>query len=272
MGQMLAACCPGFKPGRRLLVMNDEAHHCYLPRAKGRDTEEDNSATENERAAVWFSGLRAMARRWQVRAVYDLSATPYYLAGSGWPAYSYFPWIVSDFSLIEAIEAGLVKIPFLPVDDTAQDIEEPMLRNLYEHCKERLAHAKASAPSASKTAPQARCHGPRRKRPRPAAAAPAARHCCCKARWHSSTTTTEPTSVASVSRASAAATCSAARRCSSWCAATPPSAKRSYKHIAGYETTDDDGEPYAVPGVLPLFSAISTPITRAPRQQARPRC
>jgi type III restriction enzyme len=138
---MLKRVLGAFKPGRRLLVLNDEAHHCYLPRAKGRDTEEEASATENERAALWFSGLRAAARRWLVRSVYDLSATPYYLSGSGWPAYSYFPWVVTDFGLIEAIEAGLVKIPFLPVDDSAQSIEEPVLRNLYEHCKEQLSPA-----------------------------------------------------------------------------------------------------------------------------------
>ena len=135
---MLKRVLGSFKPGRRLLVINDEAHHCYLPRVKGRDTEEENSATENERAAVWFSGIRAVAQRWQVRTVVDLSATPYYLTGSGWPAYSHFPWVVSDFGLIEAIEAGLVKIPFLPVDDSSQAIEEPVLRNLYEHCKADL--------------------------------------------------------------------------------------------------------------------------------------
>lgn len=138
MAQVLKRVLGPFKPGRRLVVLNDEAHHCYLPRIKGRDTEEEASATENERAAVWFSGLRAIAGRWRLASVYDLSATPYYLAGSGWPAYSYFPWVVSDFGLIEAIEAGLVKIPFLPVDDTSQELDEPKLRNLYEHCKEGL--------------------------------------------------------------------------------------------------------------------------------------
>ena len=127
-----------FKPGRRLLVINDEAHHCYLPRAKGKDTEFDNSETENERAAVWFSGIRAVAQRFKLRAVYDLSATPYYLSGSGYPAYSLFPWTVSDFGLIEAIESGLVKIPFLPVDDSSHAIDEPILKNLYENCKGEL--------------------------------------------------------------------------------------------------------------------------------------
>jgi type III restriction enzyme len=65
-----------FKPGRRLLVINDEAHHCYLPRAKGIHSDEENSVTENQRAAVWFTGLREIASRFQVRTVYDLSATP----------------------------------------------------------------------------------------------------------------------------------------------------------------------------------------------------
>lgn len=127
-----------FKAGRRLLVLNDEAHHCYLPREKGRNTEEEASATENERAAVWFSGLTEISRRFQVRAVYDLSATPYYLSGSGWPAYSLFPWTVTDFGLIEAIESGLVKIPFLPEEDTSQQLETPVLRDLYAACKEGL--------------------------------------------------------------------------------------------------------------------------------------
>jgi type III restriction enzyme len=136
--QMLRRVLGSFKAGRRLLVINDEAHHCYLPRARGRDTELDNSETENERAAVWFSGLRACTRRFQVRVVYDLSATPYYLSGSGFPAYSLFPWVVSDFGLIEAIEAGLVKIPFLPIDDSSQAIDEPVLKNLYENCKAEL--------------------------------------------------------------------------------------------------------------------------------------
>lgn len=140
--QVLRRVLGSFKPGRRLLVVNDEAHHCYLPRARGKLSatinELDNSETENERAAVWFSGLRALAQRFRLRAVYDLSATPYYLSGSGYPAYSLFPWTVSDFGLIEAIEAGLVKIPFLPVDDSSHAIDEPVLKNLYEHCKAEL--------------------------------------------------------------------------------------------------------------------------------------
>ena len=40
--------------------------------------------------------------------------------------------------MIEAIESGLVKIPFLPESDNTQELTMPVLRNLYEHVKEEL--------------------------------------------------------------------------------------------------------------------------------------
>lgn len=126
-----------FKPNTRLLILNDEAHHCYLPRSKGKTTDNEES-DENVKAAVWFTGLKEIGKRYKVQYVYDLSATPYYLQGSGYPPYSLFPWVVSDFGLIEAIESGLVKIPFLPETDDSQQIDLPVLRNLYEHVKDEL--------------------------------------------------------------------------------------------------------------------------------------
>lgn len=127
-----------FKTGSRLLVINDEAHHCYLPKEKGKNTEDENAEDENERAAVWFNGLREMSIRFQLKNVYDLSATPYYLNGSGYTAYALFPWVVTDFGLIEAIESGLVKIPFLPESDNTHELTMPMLRNLYDHVRSEL--------------------------------------------------------------------------------------------------------------------------------------
>ena len=102
--QVIKRLLKNFKPGGRLLFINDEAHHCYLPLEKGKNTEGENTADENERAAVWFSGLREVAKRFQLRNVYDLSATPYFLNGSGYTPYTLFPWIVSDFGLTDAIE------------------------------------------------------------------------------------------------------------------------------------------------------------------------
>jgi type III restriction enzyme len=112
---------------RNIIVMNDEAHHCYrrrvgdgaeLPALTGEDKRE--AAQRDEEARIWLSGLEAVAAKTGIRAVYDLSATPFYLRGSGWPEGTLFQWVVSDFSLIDAIEAGLVKIPRVPVDDNAE--------------------------------------------------------------------------------------------------------------------------------------------------------
>ncbi len=130
-----------FRSGSRLLVLNDEAHHCYLPREDKRKAEGEDAKEENQRAAVWFSGLRQITKRFKVRSIYDLSATPYFLTGSGYEPYSLFPWVVSDFGLTEAIEAGLVKIPFLPTWDDTQELKMPVLRNLYDHIKDELPKA-----------------------------------------------------------------------------------------------------------------------------------
>lgn len=129
--------------GKRILVINDEAHHCYLPKlTTGRavnDEETQEGKEENEKAMVWYEGLRQMKLTgYKIQHVYDLSATPYYLKGSGYPEYSIFPWVVSDFGLVDAIESGLVKIPFLPTFDDTQDLDEPKLRNIYEHIRKEL--------------------------------------------------------------------------------------------------------------------------------------
>ncbi|MCA0387655.1 MAG: DEAD/DEAH box helicase family protein [Bacteroidetes bacterium] len=125
------------KSKNRLLVINDEAHHCYFPKSK-KKTEDNEEVNENVRAAVWFTGIKEISKRFTLQGVYDLSATPYYLRGSGYRDYSLFGWVVTDFGLIDAIEAGLVKIPFLPVSDNSQELEESKLRNIYEHVRDEL--------------------------------------------------------------------------------------------------------------------------------------
>ncbi|MEO6788516.1 MAG: DEAD/DEAH box helicase family protein, partial [Chthoniobacteraceae bacterium] len=141
ISHVLRRILSNFKKGSRLLVINDEAHHCYLPKQDDRTAEGEDAKKENERAAVWFTGLREITQRFEVRSIYDLSATPYYLTGSGHDPYTLFEWVVSDFGLIEAIESGLVKIPYLPVSDDTQAIEMPVLKNLYQHVKKELPKA-----------------------------------------------------------------------------------------------------------------------------------
>ncbi|MCC8176260.1 MAG: DEAD/DEAH box helicase family protein [Bacteroidales bacterium] len=128
--------------GKRIVVINDEAHHCYLPKAsekKAKTDEEQEGQEENSKAMVWYEGIRQMkALGYKVQEVYDLSATPYYLQGSGYPPYSLFPWVVTDFGLVDAIESGLVKIPFMPSIDTSHQLSEPVLRNIYQHIYKEL--------------------------------------------------------------------------------------------------------------------------------------
>lgn len=136
--QVIKRVMSNLKPGRRLLVLNDEAHHCYKPKSTTKANADFEEHDENERAAVWFTGIAELGRRYKLTSVYDLSATPYYLKGSGYDPYTIYGWVVSDFGLIEAIESGLVKIPFLPISDDTQELTEPVLKNLYEHARTGL--------------------------------------------------------------------------------------------------------------------------------------
>src|SRR4029077_10042991 len=117
----------GGRKGRSsaILVMNDEAHHAYR-RGSERDDEyvlDEETAEANAReATVWIEGLDRInkvlgGRGNGVRLCVDLSATPFYIQGSDNEVGKPFPWVVSDFSLLEAIEAGLVKVPQLPTED-----------------------------------------------------------------------------------------------------------------------------------------------------------
>ena len=104
-----------------ILVLNDEAHHCYQDKLleAGTDEADREDLERNRDARVWFRGLQDLRRRTTIKTVYDLSATPYYLKGSGYNEGFIFPWVVSDFSLMDAIESGIVKVPRIPIDDDA---------------------------------------------------------------------------------------------------------------------------------------------------------
>ena len=122
-----------------IVVLNDEAHHCYQDKPLAASERADAEAKErNEGARVWFRGLKAVHARVGAKAIYDLSATPYYLGGSGYAAGHIFPWTVSDFSLMDAIESGIVKIPRVPVDDDVADAEYASYLHLWEHVTDEL--------------------------------------------------------------------------------------------------------------------------------------
>lgn len=125
-GQMLQRVCKHLLGRRDVIVINDEAHHRYRERQgadeERLDTDAKQEAKRNAEAArLWISGIEALNRLVGVKTVYDLSATPFFLRGSGYPEGTLFPWVVSDFSLMDAIEAGVVKVP-RPVSDNQVNI------------------------------------------------------------------------------------------------------------------------------------------------------
>jgi type III restriction enzyme len=106
---------------RNILVLNDEAHHAYRVRREEPDEGEDEDDELEEfyrEATVWVDGLDKIGKLRGINFCVDFSATPYFLGRVGPDANRPFPWVVSDFGLIDAIESGLVKIPQLAVRDT----------------------------------------------------------------------------------------------------------------------------------------------------------
>jgi type III restriction enzyme len=142
-----------------ILVLNDEGHHCWRPKVGAvtevvGETREEKKAfeREEEEARVWLDGLDRInnagllgERTPCVLAAIDLSATPFYLDGSGHGDGVPFPWLVSDFGLVDAIESGIVKVPRLPVlqeggeqhrDDAGRP--DPKYFRLWHHINQNL--------------------------------------------------------------------------------------------------------------------------------------
>ena len=137
------AVCRELGGKKNIVIINDEAHHCYRHKPDGEEvklTGDDRKEAEiREKAArVWISGLEAVKNKIGVKAIYDLSATPFFLRGSGYDEGTLFPWVVSDFSLIDAIESGIVKVPRVPVADDSMTGEQPTYRDIWVRIREHL--------------------------------------------------------------------------------------------------------------------------------------
>ena len=114
---------------RTSLVMNDEAHHAYrIKREQAADEagtlfeeefeDEEEAGDFVKEATVWIDRLDRIQKLRGINLCVDLSATPYFLGRVSQDTNRPFPWVVSDFGLIDAIESGLVKIPQFAVRDT----------------------------------------------------------------------------------------------------------------------------------------------------------
>ena len=141
--QMVRRVCRELGNKKNLIVINDEAHHCYRRKPEAEDEvligdDRVEAKKREEEARVWISGIEAIQAKIGVKSIYDLSATPFFLRGSGYSEGTLFPWVVSDFSLIDAIEAGIVKVPRVPVADDSMTGEQPTYRDLWLRIREEL--------------------------------------------------------------------------------------------------------------------------------------
>jgi len=133
---------------QNILVVNDEAHHAYRPAPLPEDVKAQLSAdeiAEREEATVWVSGLDRIAATRGINFCADFSATPFYIKGSGYEEGAPFPWIISDFGLVDAIESGIVKIPRVPVDDNTGAVIPKYFR-LWEAINQSLPASERQTP------------------------------------------------------------------------------------------------------------------------------
>jgi type III restriction enzyme len=145
-GQMIQRVMPELMGLKNIVVLNDEAHHCYREKPQNEELDElkgeekDEAKKNNEAARLWISGLEAVKRKLGLKTVFDLSATPFFLRGSGYAEGTLFHWTVSDFSLMDAIECGIVKLPRVPVAQNAPG-DTLVFRNLWEHIGKKMPKA-----------------------------------------------------------------------------------------------------------------------------------
>jgi len=143
---------PDLRGKNNILVINDEAHHAYRPRQKEQEgkgqarfttagtLEQEEIEEEYEEATVWINALDRINVAQNINFCIDMSATPFYIKGSGYQEGLPHPWIVSDFGLVDAIESGIVKIPRVPVDSNSGRYI-PEYFELWKWINERLPYA-----------------------------------------------------------------------------------------------------------------------------------
>ncbi|MBK6291701.1 MAG: DEAD/DEAH box helicase family protein [Ignavibacteria bacterium] len=119
-----------------IIVINDEAHHAY--RFAQDDKSMKKAASEAgidvEESTKWIEGLDRIHGQLRINRCFDLTATPFVPSGKKAQDQALFSWIVSDFGLNDAIEAGLVKTPRVVVrDGVIPDTKtlKPKLYHLY---------------------------------------------------------------------------------------------------------------------------------------------
>ena len=119
---------------QNIMIINDEAHHAW--RVKPEDKASTREQKEDmKEATIWVQGLDKIHNAARILTCYDFSATPFVQGRGKNNTEKLFEWIVSDFSLSDGIESGLVKTPRVAVRDNTPDmlkkIEKSKLFHIY---------------------------------------------------------------------------------------------------------------------------------------------
>lgn len=135
-----------------IIVINDEAHHAYRkpPEVKISKKQAEEQGIDLDEATRWIEGLDRIHKTRRIQRCFDLSATPFAPTGKASTDTALFDWILSDFGLNDAIEAGLVKTPRVVVRDDALPDSKTLQSKLYhiyrdKSVSEDLNRAKAEA-------------------------------------------------------------------------------------------------------------------------------
>lgn len=123
---------------KNIVVINDEAHHAYRKPAdvKVSKAEAEALGLDLDEATRWIEGLDRIHKTRRIVRCYDLSATPFAPTGRTNTEAGLFTWVVSDFGLNDAIEAGLVKTPRVVVRDDALPNAQTLRPKLYHLYRE----------------------------------------------------------------------------------------------------------------------------------------
>lgn len=124
---------------KKILVINDEAHHAWRVPAESKI--KGVKKEDIEEATKWIGGLDRIHKAREILNCYDFTATPFAPTGKKSTEEALFDWIVSDFSLNDAIESGLVKTPRVVIrDDVVPDAKtyKSKLYHIYQYVKDDL--------------------------------------------------------------------------------------------------------------------------------------
>lgn len=121
-----------------IVVINDEAHHAYRKPAEIKISRKqaEELGLDLDEATRWIEGLDRLHKTRRIQRCFDLSATPFAPTGKASTEEGLFDWILSDFGLNDAIEAGLVKTPRVVVRDDALPNAATMRPKLYHIYRE----------------------------------------------------------------------------------------------------------------------------------------